>query len=267
MVMRSNCAVVDTRPAFPVENSLGFPVAILGLADCVDQVLAWLRDGGRTRSVVCANPYSIYLATRDDEFSAALHDADVVIPDGVGIILASRLLGGRIRERVTGSDLFRGVNSAIAESSTNRVFLLGSTDQVLGGLSQVLREQYPEIDVVGQFSPAFKQDFAQAEIVDMVGKVNAAQPDVLWVALTAPKQEKWIRMAKDHLKVPFVGAVGAVFEYSVGTVRRPGLVARSLGLEWFVRLVREPRRLWRRTFVAAPWFVAAVIARRVRPSV
>ncbi len=121
---------------------------------------------------------------------------------------------------------------------------------------------YPRIEVVGAHSPPFKPTYSEAELDHMVAAVNAARPDVLWVGMTAPKQELWIRAVRPRLDAKFSAAVGAVFDFYAGNVKRSPRVFQRAGLEWLPRLVQEPRRLWRRMFISAPVFLGHVIRER-----
>ena len=124
--------------------------------------------------------------------------------------------------------------------------------------------EYRNIRVVGTYSPPFKTDYSAQESRQMTEVVNAARADVLWVGLTAPKQEKWIYENKKALNVKFIGAVGAAFDFYAGTVKPSPAFFRRHGLDWLPRLLQQPRRLWRRTFVSAPIFLWHVLKARMR---
>jgi N-acetylglucosaminyldiphosphoundecaprenol N-acetyl-beta-D-mannosaminyltransferase len=126
-----------------------------------------------------------------------------------------------------------------------------------------MQKDFPHIEIVGTYSPPFKPEFSPGENNAMVKAVNHAEPDVLWVGMTAPKQEKWIYQHKDRLNVSFIGAVGAVFDFYVGTVKRSHPWFLEYGLEWLPRLIQEPRRLWNRMFVSAPMFLMRVLRQRI----
>lgn len=117
----------------------------------------------------------------------------------------------------------------------------------------------PKIQLAGTCSPPFKESFSAEDIDAMIASVNAANADILWVGLSAPKQEKWIYENRDRLNVKFIGAVGAVFDFYAGNVRRSPPIFQKMGLEWLPRLLQQPRRLWRRMFVSAPVFVWHVL--------
>lgn len=122
-----------------------------------------------------------------------------------------------------------------------------------------MARDYSNVRVAGTYSPPFKPTYSDEEMNEMISAVNAAAPDVLWVGMTAPKQEKWIFENRARLNVKFAGAIGAVFDFYTGRVKRAHPMFQRLGLEWLPRLVQQPTRLWRRMFVSAPIFMLHVI--------
>lgn len=241
------------------EPILGLGVTQATLDACIDRILRGLGSRAERRVVACLNPHSIVLARRDPVFSMALRDADIVVPDGTGIVFASRILGGAIRERITGSDIFREVNLHMNRRGGYRCFFLGSTYKNLERIRDKFSRQYPNVEIVGMYSPPFKPDFDENDTRDMVAAVNAARPDVLWVGMSAPKQEKWIYLNRRRLDAALIAAVGAVFDFYVGTVKRAPRWFLDHGLEWLPRLIQEPRRLWRRNLVSTPLFLSLVL--------
>lgn len=248
------------------EAFLGYQIAAETVEGCLDQILAWLRSGERRRVFVCANPHSLVMADTDPAFREALLKADILTPDGAGILLGSRILGGQVRCRVTGSDIFLGLSQRLGEAEIGQFsyFFLGASEDTLRDIEARLKQDYPYIRFAGSHSPPFKLEFSAEDNDKMIRAINAAHPDVLWVGMTAPKQEKWIDQNIGKLEVGFVGAIGAVFDFYTGRVKRSHPIFQQLGLEWLPRLVQEPRRLWRRNFVSNPKFVAKVIAHRIR---
>jgi N-acetylglucosaminyldiphosphoundecaprenol N-acetyl-beta-D-mannosaminyltransferase len=123
--------------------------------------------------------------------------------------------------------------------------------------------QYPNVHIAGSWSPPFKPAFDEADSRAMITAVNRAAPHVLWVGMTAPKQEKWIHRHRASLNADFIGAIGAVFDFYIGTVKRSHPWFQERGLEWLPRLLREPRRLWNRTLVSAPIFLRLVLRQRL----
>lgn len=245
------------------EKILGYNVTSAPLRQCIDEICTWLTNEQVEKVFVCANPHSLVLAKDDRLFQQAIHGADLVTPDGTGIVLASKILGGSIGQRVTGSDIFWGLSHVLNELGGKSYFFLGSTEATLAAIQRKMAVEYPNIRFVGSFSPPYKPEFTKEENQHMVEAVNAARPDVLWVGMTAPKQEKWIQQHRDQLDVKFIGAIGAVFDFYVGNVKRSHPVFQRMGLEWLPRLVQEPRRLWRRNFVSGPLFLWEVLKQRV----
>jgi N-acetylglucosaminyldiphosphoundecaprenol N-acetyl-beta-D-mannosaminyltransferase len=145
-----------------------------------------------------------------------------------------------------------------------RYFFLGSTEEVLEMIKANMARDYPNIIVAGTYSPPFKPEFSEEDNRAMHEAINRAKPDVLWVGMTAPKQEKWIYQNKAALNVRFIGAIGAVFDFYVGRIKRSHPAFQRVGLEWLPRLIQEPRRLWRRNFVSNPKFLIRVIAQKFK---
>ena len=251
------------EPTADTEMILSYPVVIQGIPWCIDLVVSWIENDDKTKVFICANPHSLILAEKDPVFQKAIHDADLVTPDGSGIVLASKILHGSIKERVTGSDIFWGLSEKLNQIGGKSYFFLGSTEDTLSAVKDKLAEEYPNIDVAGTFSPPYRQEFSEEESKTMIEAVNAARPDVLWVGMTAPKQEKWIYQYRDQLNVKFIGAIGAVFDFYAGNIKRSPEVFQSIGLEWLPRLLQEPRRLFRRNFVSSPLFLYRVMKQRL----
>ncbi len=246
------------------ENILGYDVNNFSVDDCAEELFHRLRKG-KSLWLACFNPHSYAISLKDEIFSRALKAADWLVPDGAGVLLASRLLGGTIRDRVTGSDVFAGLHKRLNAAGDMSVFFLGATEESLALIRQRMAHDYPDIKVAGTFPPRFKDEFSEADNCVMIEAINMARPDVLWVGMSAPKQEKWIYLNKDKLDVKFIGAVGAVFDFYAGNIRRDkDSWFVNHGLEWLPRLMQEPRRLWRRTFISAPVFFWKVFRERVR---
>jgi N-acetylglucosaminyldiphosphoundecaprenol N-acetyl-beta-D-mannosaminyltransferase len=241
----------------------GYKITTQGIDSGVEQVVRWIKVGDRGRYLVCANPHSLELARKDTLFREAICNADLVTPDGIGIVLASKIHNGTIRGRVTGSDIFLGLSRALNQEKGYRYFFLGSTEETLNLIKERMKVEFPNIEVAGTYSPPFKTEFSEADSKAMIESVNRAQPHVLWVGMTAPKQEKWVFQHRDQLQVRFIGPIGAAFDFFAGTKKRSGEWFRDRGYEWLPRLFREPRRLWHRNFVTFPIFVFRNIVTRI----
>lgn len=243
------------------ESILGFDVWAGGLSACINDIVTRLRTEGQAPSchwLACINPHSYALTKHNEKFAQALRAADWLIPDGIGIVLASRHQGGAIKARVTGSDIFQGLMSELNQRA-GRVFFLGSSQATLDAIRARLALDFPSVKVVGMYSPPYTESFSPEESDAMITMVNAARPDVLWVGLTSPKQDLWLHEHHQHLCVGFAAGIGAVFDFYANTVKRSAPIFQRLGLEWLPRLLREPRRLWRRMFISAPLFMWDVL--------
>lgn len=238
---------------------LGFETSASGLEGDVNCALGMLESGVKGKYVACANPHSVVVAQSDSHFKRALAKADILLPDGVGIVLAAKILGLDLTERVTGPDFFLELTRKADKNGGLRYFFLGSTDEALQKIVIRLNKEFPQMIMCGRISPPFKAEFTEEDNQLMIEQINNAKPDVLWVGMTAPKQEKWIYHNKDKLDVPLIGAIGAAFDFYAGTVQRSPKWACEMGLEWLPRLLREPRRLFRRNFISSPLFLLMVL--------
>ena len=234
---------------------LGYETVAASVTECnADIVTALETADGRCRWLACLNPHSYAVAKKDTAFSQALRCADWLVPDGIGILIAGRVLNLQLKERITGFDIFEGVMREL-NARGGSVFFLGSTDDNLARIAEKLPRDYPNIHLAGTYSPPFKSEFSKKENDHMLEQINQAAPDVLWVGMTAPKQEKWIAAMQPFLQVRFAGAIGAVFDFYTGKVKRSHPIFQCIGLEWLPRLLRQPRRLWRRIAISAPIFL------------
>jgi N-acetylglucosaminyldiphosphoundecaprenol N-acetyl-beta-D-mannosaminyltransferase len=249
------------------ESIVGFPVTNISAEQCLLNIFDLVnRHNFINNYFVCANPHSLEVARTDSLFQNAIRNADIIVPDGIGIVLASKILRGSIRERITGMDIFLGLSEKLNVKGKASYFFLGSTDENLRKIREKMNHDFPNISIAGIYSPPYKLVFSDEDNSAMVEAINSAKPDVLWVGMTAPKQEKWIYQNKDKLNVKFIGAIGAVFDFYTGNVKRSHPIFQKMGLEWLPRLLREPRRLWRRNFVSNPMFMLRVIKERISRS-
>lgn len=234
----------------------------VGSLDAVaDELERWLA--AREQGFVClANVHVLETARRNAELAAALAQARLVLPDGAPVAWAARRLGAAGATRIAGADL---VDELCRRSPAAgwRHFFLGSTAETLARLERNVRARYRGIDVCGTYSPPFGL-LSRARVESECEIVNAARPDVVWVGLGAPKQERWMALAREQLDAPVLAGVGAVFEFLAGTKARAPRVVQQLGLEWAFRLAQEPRRLARRYLATNTSFVVGVSPLLVR---
>ncbi len=247
-----------------MEGILGFDVTGMDLDKCIEDISTKLNISKRKSWLGCLNPHSYVITKKDGEYTNALLDADWLVPDGVGILVASYLLGGDLRRRITGSDIFEKLSQKLNSKKGYKYYFLGSTESTLAQIKERMKSEYPNIKVVGTYSPPFKEKFTKKESLIMIKAINKKKPDVLWVGMTAPKQEKWIYQNKVYLRVKFIGAIGAVFDFYSGKIKRSHPIFRRLGLEWLPRLLNEPGRLWKRMFISAPIFLLDVVFGKVK---
>lgn len=247
------------------EDIVGYPVCVESVDDVVNRVTSWLQDDPRKcRYFACVNPHSVEVAAIDATFHKSLVSADFLTPDGIGVVYASRVLGGQIRNRLTGMDVFLGIAAAMDRAKQGRFFFLGSTEATLQKIQDEMASRFPHVVVAGSYSPPFKPEFSEEDNRQMIEAINNSNADVLWVGLTAPKQEKWIFENREHLNVGFAGPIGAVFDMFTGNIKRVSPFWQNLGFEWLPRLVQEPKRLWRRSLVSAPRFMMRALSYRFR---
>lgn len=211
------------------------------------------------------NAHSYNTAQRDDAFAEALCNGDYLIPDGASIIKACRWLKAKSqpKERIAGWDLFAfemgriNVNLNINDNHNGkkRVMFLGSSERVLTLIRGRAANDYPNLEVV-TYSPPYKPEFSDEDNQAMIRAINEANPDLLWIGMTAPKQEKWTYQHWDKLNIHcHCGTIGAVFDFYAGTAKRAPMWWQKHALEWLYRLLIEPRRMWRRYLIGNTLFL------------
>jgi len=216
--------------------------------------LAFLPDKKLLINTINAHSYNT--AQKDNLFAEALENGDVLIPDGISIVLAFKWrhwMNGP-KERVAGADLFNFEMKKLNEKG-GTCFFLGSSEKVLRLIKERAAIDYPNIKIV-TYSPPYKPQLTNEESRLMVEAVNSANPDLLWVGMTAPKQEKWAYFNWKDLNIHcHCGTIGAVFDFYAGTVKRAPIWWQNKGLEWLYRLLKEPRRMWRRYIIGNTLFL------------
>lgn len=216
-----------------------------------DQVIAHVDmfvQSGRPHQIVTVNVDFLNIAHRDPSFVQLLNDAALSVPDGMPLVWVSQIVGRRLPERITGTDLLCDC-AELAARKGYRLFLLGAAPGVADEAADLLSQRYPGLEVVGTYSPPECGEFTSQENAKIVELVRAARPEMLFVALGTPKQEKWIYQNLQDLGVPVCIGVGGVFNFITGRIPRAPQPLQRAGLEWLFRLLLEPRRLWRRYLV------------------
>jgi N-acetylglucosaminyldiphosphoundecaprenol N-acetyl-beta-D-mannosaminyltransferase len=208
------------------------------------------------------NQYSLCIAEQDLKFKVALQQSDVLLPDGMAVVSAVSLLNGTKIKKIAGADIHNHLLEELNRKAGS-CFYLGSSKNTLQKIVSRLAIDFPNV-TVGTFSPPYKPEFSDVENKEMLEAVNAFKPDVLFVGMTAPKQEKWSFQHKAKLDAKIICSIGAVFDFYAGTVDRPSPFWISLGLEWFIRLLKEPKRMWKRYLYYGPIFIKMMVAAKIK---
>lgn len=237
---------------------VGVPVDAATFESMLAQIAGWIARGDRAYQICTVSPEFVMIAQDDPAFMRALHGADLCVADGVGLLLAARLLGRRLPERVTGSDGVPLIARRAAERGW-KLFLLGAAPGVAEQAAARLVAGNPGLCIAGTYAGSPSPD----EEEDIVARVNASGADILFVAYGAPRQDLWIARNRDRLSVSVAMGVGGTFDFIAGVVPRAPRWMRRLALEWLYRLLRQPWR-WRR-MLRLPCFVWAVLIHRERP--
>lgn len=225
--------------------------------------LATLPEGKLLINTINAHSYNT--ARKDPLFAEALTEGDVLIPDGISIVKACRWIKAKSRpkERIAGWDLFsfemERLNAMPPKGTKRKVMFLGSSEEVLAKIRQEAGYVFHNLEVV-TYSPPYKPAFSDEENAAMIKAVNEADPDLLWIGMTAPKQEKWAYSHWSELDIHcHCGTIGAVFDFFAGTVERAPEWWQEHGLEWLYRLLKEPQRMWRRYIIGNTLFLWNIV--------
>ena len=246
----------------PTRDVLGIPMAMLDYEQAMDVMDEMVAT--RERGYVCAAPVHALMVGQDDpEMREALLGATITVPDGMPIVWAANWLGEHLPDRVYGPELMRRYNDRCVERG-HRVWLYGGRDQ--GSLVQLalsIRRRHPGVKIVGGYSPPFRPLAAEEED-GIAEQINESRPDVLWVGIGVPKQEKWMARMRDRLEVPVMCGVGAAFDFHSGRISQAPEWMQERGLEWTYRIAQEPRRLLPRYLYYNPRFMAAIARQLLR---
>lgn len=206
------------------------------------------------------NAHSYNTALKDDFFAEALMKGDALIPDGASIVMACRKLKAKSqpKERIAGWDLFTMEMERLNRKG-GTCFFMGSSEKVLKLIREKGKTVYPNIRIE-TYSPPYKPEFSEAENREIIEAINRANPDLLWIGMTAPKQEKWAYRHWNELHIHcHCGTIGAVFDFFAGTMERAPMWWQEHSLEWLYRLIKEPKRMWRRYIIGNTLFIRNVM--------
>ncbi|WP_217996489.1 WecB/TagA/CpsF family glycosyltransferase [Piscicoccus intestinalis] len=250
-------AIVDPRV-----DILGVHVSVTNPDDAMWRINDWIHH--RDRQYICVSDVNALLhASKDNELRDFYNNSGLTLPDGMPLVWAGRRAGFTDIERVCGPDLLPKVLQASAHLGW-RNFFLGGAEGVAQRLADSMQQRFPGLPVAGVECPPFRE-LSPAEKDELIGRVNDARPDIVWVGLGAPKQERWMAEFRPRLEAPVLIGVGAAFAFHVGDVRRAPRIFQRSGLEWAYRVSQEPGRLTRRYAIAVPQFLSGVAKHPPRP--
>lgn len=232
-------------------NIAGTGISNITLPECIDIFDHWIRNNEKKR--VAVTPVNcVVWADQDSTLQDIYNSADLTLCDGVPLIWASRFSGGQVlRGRVTGLDLLPLFTEHCYRNAFS-MFFLGSSEGILDQLRAKLETAYPDILIAGMYSPPFAKTFSEQENEKIISMINSAKPAIVWVSLTAPKQDRWIHQHFHRLDTNIAIGIGGALDVMAGAIKRAPRWMQKAGLEWLFRFLHEPRRLFRRYFVEAP---------------
>lgn len=229
---------------------LGQPLAALDYDQAVALVSEWAAQKTGVRAVAAANTHLVTLARHDARFAATMEQFDLVLPDGMPLVWCMNRLGASLKDRVYGPTFMLHVLKLVQGTH----FFLGGTEELLLLLREQLKERFPHLQIAGAYAPPFGV-WNPVEDDRIVETISQSGADYIWIGLGCPKQEQWLARMKSRLPAGVYLAVGAAFAFHAGRVRQAPLLLQRHGLEWFFRLLTEPRRLWKRFFVYNTLFI------------
>jgi len=238
---------------------LGLPFGRAGMTAIVERCLAWCAAPRASHIVVTANASHLCMMRRDPELRQACQAADLVVPDGMSVVWALRILGRPVTERVAGIDLMTRLFEA-GDARALSVYFLGARPEVVQRVVERCRQQYPGLTIAG----ARDGYFTPADHAAIVDDIRARAPHFLFVGMPTPFKDVFCQRHRDRLQVPVIIGVGGSFDVLAGVIARAPVAAQSMGLEWAWRLVMEPRKLWKRYLTTNTEFVWLVMRELVR---
>lgn len=219
-------------------------------------------DLSANRIINTINPHSYCMTKKDKQFEDVLKNSDILLPDGIGIVWASKILNGKKIEKIAGYDVFMFLMNHL-NNIGGSCFFLGASDKTLELITAKAKKEFQNV-TVNTYSPPYKKEFSAADNTIMIKKINACKPTVLFVGMTAPKQEKWAYKNRNEIMGDIICSIGAVFDFYAGTVKRPSNFWIKIGLEWLPRFLKEPKRLAERNLVSTPKFILEVLNYKIR---
>lgn len=251
--MSSNDQLAKGVPRSSFFQLLGVRIAAVEISDTVSRIEVWLRERQGCHFIAVTGMHGMTEAQRDPRFKEVLRSAQLVVPDGMPLVWIGRLRGHNIQRRVYGPELMLTFFQVTAGRGY-RHFLYGGAPGIPERLAESLKERFEGTDIVGTYSPPFRP-LTLEEDSRVVEMINRVAPDVVWVGLSTPKQERWMYAHRSLLNAPVLIGVGAAFDINAGMKKQAPRWIREHGFEWLFRLLQEPRRLWHRYLVYGSQFI------------
>ncbi|MDX1521444.1 MAG: WecB/TagA/CpsF family glycosyltransferase [Anaerolineae bacterium] len=238
-------------------NILGIGIDPVTMPQAIGRISAWVETGVRTYISMCT-VHTVMECQRDKAVRQAVNGAGMATPDGMPLVWLSGWKSNSAVSRVYGPDLMLEL-CRHSQAKGFRHYFYGGAEGIPDQLAQNLKRQFPDLQIAGSFSPPFRP-LTSSEDAEIIRMINATGPDIIWVGLGTPKQDLWMMTHRDRLTAPVLIGVGAAFDFHTGRVRQAPKWMQKRGLEWFYRLLQEPKRLWYRYLVYNPLFILLTMA-------
>lgn len=216
------------------------PVDVVSFGTALERVCELAKDRSRVHTVAAINTEKTFIMAANEEIRSYVEGADLIIPDGIGIVKAAKILYGRHLERVAGADLMQSICEASGKQGL-KIYIYGARENVNASAVEMINKKYPDVQIVGRsngYIPPEKND-------DLISDINNSNADILFLALGSPMQEHWVRKNSPRLHVAVCMGIGGTLDTIVGTVKRAPISWQKCGLEWLYRFIKQPRRIYR----------------------
>lgn len=248
---------MTTPETIPVIRILGVRVNPISMAKAIEITEGWINLREKCRYIVATGMHGIMEAHKSADFKWVLESASLFVADGISVAWLARRKGFPLKTRVSGPDLMWEFLK-VSQDKGYRNYFYGDTDEILEALTTKLKLELPGLQIAGAHSPPFRS-LTEKEDAEEVDQINRSKPDIVWVGLGLPKQERWMFDHQDRLDAPVLVGVGAAFKFISGKATRAPSWIGDNGFEWLWRLITEPRRIWRRVLLDGPRFIWRVI--------
>lgn len=238
-------------------NILGVNISVTNIKETVEYIEKNV-ESLKGNYICVSNVHTTVIAYENKTYRDIQNNGILALPDGGPLSLVSKMRGYKEAERVTGPDLMEAIFE-ISQKNGYKHFFYGSTENTLKKMEENLRLKYPSLNIIGMYSPPFKKEIEQ-ESEKLLSEINMKSPDFIWVGLGAPKQEVWMKLHENKINGLMIG-VGAGFDYFAGNIKRAPLWMQKNNLEWFYRLIQDPKRLYKRYMTTNSKFIWNVIIR------